>query len=359
MLYLAQLMASSNQLRSRCSVRAQLESSGLIAIFDKVRPWREPALEELIHGYEEEAEADRRELLEEQQQTLLHSMRVPEDVFRALLQTTRGTKASAYLLNVMRHLLLIRQDSDFVRFFQLIDRLIVSIVTSDTPEMNHDFSRAFGISVTHLIGKFVEQDRLEAATEEIKMLKAAVSKSTREKADMADEMAGGNDGLVGQLKAQVHELEEKLAKSRAATDAYRDQLEGTRRDYEVRIADLELIIQELFNMLREANHLDTVTGMDQGPINREKLIHDLREQWHRKKTIEKLEGGEGRKADDEEVGEVMEAAKVSIKRNTEVPNRKQALSGSQFLDAAEEDVRAHIEDALVRGSDHIVSHPQA
>lgn len=238
MLYLAQLMASSNQLRSRCSVRSQLEASGLIAIFDKVRPWREPGIQNIIQEYEEEAEADRRELLEEQQQTLLHSMRAPEDVFRALLQNTRGTKASAYFLNAMRHMLLIRQNHDFVRFYQLIDRLIVSIVTSDTPEMSHDFSRAFGISVTHLIGKFVEQDRMEQATEEIKMLKAAVSRADRERADMADEMAGGNDGLVGQLKAQVQELTDKLAKSRAATDALEDQLAGVKRDYEARISTL-------------------------------------------------------------------------------------------------------------------------
>lgn len=362
MLFLAvSLITTSPQLRSRCSVRAQLETAGLLQIFDKVRPWKEPRIQDLMIQYEQEADADRKELMEEQQQTLLHSMRAPEDVFRALLQNTRGTKASAYLLDAMRHMLLIQQGHDFVRFFQLIDRLVVSIVTSDTPEMNHDFSRAFGISVTHLIGKFVEQDRIEQANEEIKALKSALSRMDREKADMMEEMAGGNDGLVGQLKAQVTELEEKLRKSRAATDALRDQLEGSKRDYETRIADLELIIQELFNMLRETNHLDAVSSMDQGPINRMQLIRDLREKWHRKKTIEKLEGGDGKKtqAEDEELGEVLEAEKVVMGRATgeEVPTtrRKTALSGSQFLDAADEDVRAHIEDALIKGADHIVS----
>lgn len=305
---------------------------------------------------------------------MLRSMRNPQDVFAGLLQKTQGTKASAYLLNTMRHLILIKEDGDQkIRYFQLIDKLISSIVTSDTPDLGQDFSRAFGVSVSHLVGRFVEQERMEAYIEEVKGLKLDLARVTREKMELAEEM--GRDDLVATLKAQVLELEERLRKSRAATEAVTDQVQNMRTDYEARIADLELIIQELFNMLRESTHLETVQGVDDGPINRKQLIHDLREQWERKKTISKLEGRHRKRktmavdgkatpvesaSDEEDAGEVLEAEKVALPeaRGARVPIAARAekkLSTGQFMDAEEERVRAHIEVALSKEADHVVS----
>jgi cytokinesis protein len=359
MLVLLLGLTSGGDIRVRCSVRSQLESAGLLRVFQKVQSWNDETTMRMIRQYEEEAESDRRELAAEQDDKLLRSLRAPEDVFRALLDMTKGTKASAYLLDSLRHMLLIK-DQGRVRYFQLIDKLISSIVMSDTPDLGGDFSRAFGVSVQHLMGRFVEQDRLDSALQETARAKAELARVTREKLELADEVAGGNDGLVGVLKGQVADLEEKLRKSRAATDALRDQMDGMKRDYEARIHDLEIIIQELFNMLRETDHLDTVQAMNQGPINREQLIHELREQWHRKNTIRKLEGKgkDGRPSEDDEDGEVLQAEKVPLEeaRGEERPARRSKhASGSQFLDAPDEDVRAHIEDALIRGKDHIVS----
>lgn len=395
MLFLVNALISSRDLRTRCSIRSQLEASGVPQIHAQIRAWKEPVLDGHLIAYAKEAEKDRRELVASQQATLLNTMRAPEDVFRSLLQTTRGSKSSGYLLNTLRHMLLIHNDQE--RYFQLIDRLIVSIVMNDSPDMGQDFARAFGISVTHLIGKFVEQDRIESAMDEIKGLKSALNRSELENADLTEKLEGGSDQLVRELRARISELEEKLQKSRAATDALRDQMDGMKRDYESRINDLELVIQELFNMLREANHLDTISHMNQGPINREQLIHDLREQWHRKKTIQKLEGGSGgggggggsgsgsgsgtdtgfgngresalqdgsgdrnggggypysrngSDSRDEEIGQVIQAEKGKT-----VPAMTITRDSNQFQDATEDDVRAHIEEALIRGADHIVS----
>lgn len=278
------------------------------------------------------------------------------------MQKTRGTKASGHLLDAMRHLLLIKAEGDEKdRYFQLIDQLVTSVVMNDSPELGNDFSRAFGMSVSHVISKFVETERVDKAVEEVKTLRAELASAHREKAALAEEVSKGTDGLVGQLKSQIHELEDKLHRSRTATESLEDQMEKMKQDYESRIRDLELIIQELFNMLRETAHLDQVIGMSEGPFDRGQLIHQLRLQWERKKTIRKLEGRdmkdrkiglEGLADVDEEddEGEVVQAEKGSI-----VKAREKHMSGSQFMDAEEERVRAHIEVALVKGADHIVS----
>jgi len=373
---LLQHLTSEPDIRARCAIRAQLETAGVLTVFRRLRAWKDEQILGHIQHYEEEAEADRRELAEEQDHLVLRSMRNPQDVFAALLQKTQGTKASAYLLNTMRHLILIKEDGDQkIRYFQLIDKLISSIVTSDTPDLGQDFSRAFGVSVSHLVGRFVEQERTEAYIEEVKGLKLDLARVTREKMELAEEM--GRDDLAASLKAQVFELEERLRKSRAATEAVTDQMQNMRTDYEARIADLELIIQELFNMLRESTHLETVQGVDDGPINRKKLIHDLREQWERKKTISKLEGRHRKRRtvvvdgkatpvdsasdDEEDTGEVLEAEKIALgeARGARVPmvtRAEKKLSTGQFMDAEEERVRAHIEVALSKEADHIVSH---
>ena len=333
----------------------------------------------MIKQYEEEAESDRRELAEEQNQLMLRSMRNPQDVFAALLQQTQGSKASAYLLDAMRHMLLIKgEEHEKARYFQLIDRLISSIVTSDTPDLTQDFSRAFGVSVSHLVNRFVEQERLDGYASQIQDLKSSLARVTREKLELAEEM--NSDDLVASLKAQVAELEERLRKSRAATEAVTDQKEGMRRDYEARIHDLDLIIQELFNMLREANYLDEVQGINDGPINRKQLIYDLREQWERKKTISQLEGRhKNRKSmrdagtgvddfegDSEDEGaedddgftppskkKSKNASTAATATTTASTRAEKKMSGSQFMDAPDERVRAHIETALSKEADHI------
>jgi cytokinesis protein len=361
MIYLIMAMTSANDIRVRCSIRSQLESADLMKVFQKIRAWRDEQTIRMIRQYEEEAERDRQDLMEEADLDLLKSTRSPKDVFEALMQKTKGSKASAHLLDSMRHLLLIKAEGEEkVRYFQLIDQLITSVVMNDSPDLGHDFSRAFGMSVTNVISKFVEQERVDKAVDEVRELKIALATAHREKAALVEEVAIGNDGLVGQLKAHVAELEEKLRNSRNATESIEDQMGKMKRDYEERIKELDAVIQELFNMLRETTHLDQVTAMSDGPVDRAQLIHQLRLQWERKKTIRKLEGRDMRDqriAKLERVGEddEVEAEVVQAEKGSMVKAEKKHMSGSQFADAEEERVRAHIELSLVKGADHIVS----
>jgi cytokinesis protein len=110
MIYLISAITSANDIRVRCSIRAQLESAGLLNIFHKIRGWRDEQTIRMIRQYEEEAERDRLDLIEEADIDLLKSTRSPKDVFEALMQKTKGTKASGHLLDAMRHLLLIKAE---------------------------------------------------------------------------------------------------------------------------------------------------------------------------------------------------------------------------------------------------------
>ena len=367
MLYLAQsLVLYSDDIRVRCSLRSQLESAGLLKCLEKLRGWHHDQLDRLIRQYEDEAEADRMELSGKQFQAELITAKTLREILPALQDKTKGTKSNDYLMSVLRHLLLIDETgAERDRYFQLIDKLITSIVMSETPDLQQDFSKAFGTPVSRLMSRFVDQDALENARKDNKRLLAEVTRLQRETTDMMDEI-NSND-IVASLKSQIADLEERLRRSRMATDAVTDQKDNMKRDYESRIADLELIIQELFNMLRESNQLDHVQGIDDGPINRSQLIHDLREQWARKKTIQRLEGrhlkGKNAKGpsaaqqdiddDDDDEAEVLEAEKVSV--NGGKRDKTGAPRSSQFMDAADENVRAHIETALSAQADHIVS----
>lgn len=376
------------------SVRGQLDIAGVAALLETIKDWREPRLLRHLEQFYDEEEADRKEFLEQQAMVQVETMKNPEEMVRALLDKTKGTKASAYLLNTFRHMLLIKEEGDErVRFFQLIDQLIQSIVMHDSPDLNQDFARAFGISVSQLMGKFVDQQQLEKVEVENKQLKSDLAGLKREKQDLLDEMAEGNQSLVDRLRKQIADLQKKLSSARAAWESSEDTRKRERADYETRIAELELYIQELFNMLRETNHLDQVQSMTDGPIDRQKLIHDLREQWERKKTIRKLEGSGSRKKptrsntmttigtvetessfgdnfiDDYEEGEAFQAHEERFQtadaRYFDSSRRRSShhkslsnqttMSGTQFMDAEEERVRSHIEDSLVRGVDRVVS----
>lgn len=389
-------LVSGDDIRGRISIRGQLELAHIRDLIKLLKEWKEPKLDDHIVRYEEEEEADRREFMVEQNHLKLHSMNSPEDVLRSLLQQNNGSKAGGFLLNTFRHLLLIKEEGEErSRYFQLIDQLVGSIVMHDTPDLSSDFGKAFGISVSQLMGKFVEQQQLEEARNETKALKARLAQSEREKQDLVEEMSEGNKSLVDRLKKQIADLEERLKSSRAATEALSDQMGGMKNDYEGRISDLELYIQELFNMLRETNHLDQVQSMTNGPINRAQLVHDLREQWERKKTIRQLEGRkpknkpvvEGVEEGDEEVDEEEEAdleddedeeeedgeileAEMAITEQGHIENRKStrprkgsrtlsrgtgAVSTSPAMESEEESVRSHIAQTLADGADKVVS----
>jgi hypothetical protein len=104
-------------------------------------------------------------------------------------------------------------------------------------------------------------------------------------------MSQGHDGLVGNLKAQVALLEQKLNSTRETTKRLQGQLETQKTGYEEQIGQLEAQIMELFRMLKEVGKgYEKILDSNSGTMDRKNLIENLNKYLERSKTISILEG---------------------------------------------------------------------
>jgi cytokinesis protein len=188
-----------------------------------------------------------------------------------------------------------------------------------------------------------------------------------EKEALEEEMSQGQDGLVGNLKAQVALLKQKLNSTRETTKHLQGQLEMQKTGYEEQIAQLEAQIMELFRMLKEfGKGYEKILDSNSGTMDRKNLIENLNKYLERSKTISILEGRGKKKKDgkhpdgedddddlsDDETtprqfdakrgascrSKLSKAARISGTSNTQE---------SQFTDADEADEREQINHQLV------------
>lgn len=395
------MLAAAFDLRLRMALRTQLEASDMLSIFSRARQWRledDVALRNQINTYHAESKKDQEEFTQQHNGTLMRNMGTPEDVIRNLLMSLQKTKAMGHFLVILKAFLLIQGD-ERDRIFQLYSQIAWAVTMHGIADVGYDFSRAFGISVTHLIGKFVEQERIEAAETKIKQLEFELLESRQQKAELDRELH--SDSLVGELKTDIDELKDKLSKSRQATDSLKDQMEGMKKDHAVRVGELDQIITMLFALLMESGHLDLLAKKNPDP-DREALLDDLKRRWELDKTIRTLEGreeggvlaGAKNKAEVERLKVQQEEQRQRAGRSrdgmllspsgmevqdsgrgvglrsdssqagpstlrsppvTAPPRISVHRDSNQFLDAADDDVRAHIEHSLVLNADKIVS----
>jgi cytokinesis protein len=217
----------------------------------------------------------------------------PFEIFKTILSTIRESPAQAYFLSSLKHLLLIPQDDAETRtkYYQVIDGLVTDIIIERRASYAHEFGDPAAISFQKLAANFNEQERAEKAEAESSELRGQLVRLKYEKESLDEELAKGSDGLVGDLKAKVAMLEEKLRTSRQTSDALQGRISEQKRGYEERIQQLEFQILELFNMLKQGMNEETVTydGTEDG-TRRQRLIETLSKQHERTKTISILEG---------------------------------------------------------------------
>lgn len=368
------------RLDTRTHVRLELERCGVKKILGKLPAFKNEKIDGELENYRQVEEDDRRELLKTYDRRVLKDLQNPKDVVNGIMNSIEGTKAEEFFMSSLRHLMLIKDDGDQrVRYYQLIDQLVTSVVLDQQPGVERDFSSVMDISVQRVFGRFEESERLEQAQEQVKDLESRNIKLQREKESLVTELAEVDGGLVGRLKLQVLTLEEKLATSRRNTETVGSQMEEMRLAYEDKIEQLEAEIRELYNMLRETRELDTVLetgGQGQKAQNRRSLIANLDQQMKRRQTIRKLmgqngedsgsgidgipeesEGGSSLGDDTGEDGEILVADKLALNgakglRKSLTSRQKKTSSGSQFMDAEDERVRAHIE-ARLTGEDEV------
>jgi cytokinesis protein len=360
--------------------RSQMETAGLLRILAILRTFGFSSLDHLLDLLETTIADDEQKLRERLDQEILKDMTNPNDVFRALSARTGDSKAKDYFLSMMQHLLLIREEGpDLVHYYQLFDSIVSDIVLD---KKLAGAEQRLGHSVERIIAQFNEVDRLQAIEDEAKEARALALQLKLEKEVLEEELSQGAEGLLGQLKAKVAYLEEKLQHSRENISRLQGQMETQRVGYEEQILQLETQIMELFRMLKEVGKgaekiFDNSTGMD-----RQTLIETLEKQLQRDKTISILEGrgkqrrkpGKGQQGfddsdnTDEENGVKRSNSSLRRRPNSTAKGRSkssklirtsEAQNGhtSQFMDASDAEAQEQIEQQLAAGVSVVGSIP--
>ena len=355
-----------------------MTAAGLRQIMELCRSFNFDNLNTQLDSLQETIENDEKELRERLDQEFLRDLTNIEDVYAALKTRTLNSKAQDYLLSILQHLLLVREDGPgLVQYFQLLDSLVTDVV------MDHKLAGAeqrLGKSVESIISQFNDADQFRDLETEAAQMRVDLRRVQLEKDTLEAEMLNGGDGLVGILKGKIAALDEKLQISRETTARLQTQLETQQSSYEEQISQLEAQIMELFRMLKELGAdgvgkiLDNSSTMD-----RKSLIATLEKHMQRTKTIDILEGRDRKsirrkrdeRQDDDGEGESDDPdatpGKSKLRRQPNSSKSHQAAKGthasevssgrpSQFLDADEADVKEQIQQQLAAGV-MIVSYP--
>ena len=347
-----------------------MRAAGLSRIMELCRSFNFDNLTTNLDTLQETIDNDQKELRERLDQEFLRDLTNIEDVYVALKNRTLNTKAHDYLLSILQHLLLIRDDGPgLVQYYQLLDSLVTDVV------MDHKLSGAeqrLGKSVESIISQFNDADQFRVLEGEAAQMRADLRRLQLEKETLESEMLNGGDGLIGILKGKIASLEEKLHVSRETTARLQAQVETQQASYEEQISQLEAQIMELFRMLKELGADGVGKILDNsGAMDRKSLIATLEKHMQRSKTIDILEGRDRfssvrqkkdeRQGDDEGESDDPDATpgksrlsrrpRASKGHQTVKPTRPSEGPGrlSQFLDADEADVKEQIQQQLAAG----------
>lgn len=393
-------LPTSNDRKTRSSIRNQLDLAVLPIIIQNLRQLHDPEINMQLDIYEENERNDRANMVDQERGTLLKSLKTPEQIIPLLLERTKGSQSSRYLIDILRHFLLIDSDGDEqARYFQLLDELISTIVMGSSPDLHYEFRDAFGKSIAHLFGKLVEHHRVDEAMAEVKELRVVNQRLLIEKQELDEEISAGNDGLVGKLKAQVADLEQRLNRSRVAMEAAVDEKKGMRRDNEQRMRELRLYLQMLYSIILAAG-IDIADALESLGFRNAEEMESLLSELGGMEHDEKMWGAEKRKArqfaldklqnkkvldgkgsvdvesdggvdddggEEDEAAQVMEAEKIALGGNARGqrksvrkkppkvvrPRELRALSQSQFEDAEGEQEQLNVDNRVKEGYDSV------
>ncbi|CAE6523457.1 unnamed protein product, partial [Rhizoctonia solani] len=287
-------------LKTRISLRTNMEMAGVQQIIDFAKEMGNvtDGMPTNLNQYLAAAEEDQAELRDQLGREVLNNMQDPYELFKTVNETIKESPAQAYFMSCLKHLLLIPQEDQETRtkYYQVIDGLITDIILERRASYAHEFGDPAAISFQKLAASFGEQERAEKAEAEASELRGQLVRLKYEKEMLDEELGKGSDGLVGDLKAKVAMLEEKLRASRQHSDALQAKLLDEGRSHRERIEQLEFQILELFNMLKVGMSDDMLSSAgNQEGTGRRQLIEQLTKQHERKKTISILEGQKRRK----------------------------------------------------------------
>lgn len=340
-----------------------MEAAGLKEILTLCRAFGLTTIDTQLRILQKTLDEDEQRLRDRLDKAILRNLDDPQDVYNAIRDKIKDTKAQGYFLSTMQHLLLIREEGSAMdHYYQLIDSIVTDVVLD---KKLAGAEQRLGHSVERIIAQFNEADRLQAAEDAAAEARAQALKLKLEKETLEDEVAQGQEGLVGRLKESVGQLVQKLNISRETTSRLQGQLETQKSGYEERINQLELQIMELFRMLREVGRgIDGILDTS-GPMDRRTLIANLEKHFQRTKTISILEGrdhrsrkksrpGENASENEETAEDHSTSDKTSSPQRQGTTKSTKATAGeqrsSQFQDADDTAAQEQIQRQLASSS---------
>ena len=108
-----------------------MATAGLRRIMEICRSFNFENFNTHLESLQETIENDEKELRERLDQEYLRDLTNIEDVYAALKTRTLNTKAHDYLLSILQHFLLIREEGPaLVQYYQLLDSVVTDVVTA-------------------------------------------------------------------------------------------------------------------------------------------------------------------------------------------------------------------------------------
>lgn len=398
MVLIIDVLQAFDDLHTRIHNRTEMERAGLRRIIEKCKAFGVEALDKQLKYYEDLDAEDRSQLLQDEDAGLLRSFSDPQDIYATLLRSVENTPAQPYFLSALQHLLLIRADDEVrVRYFQLIDHLITSVVMDKKPGFREGLSDTIGVSVARLVAQFGEQERAQKAEDETAAVRAELARVVSEKEVLEDELQNSGEGRVGQLRDKLQATEERLAVARQQVEHYKQKLADEKQKFDDRIEQLEAQILELFRQVRSVDDIRMIEETSQQEeLTGEQMIGTFIKTMERTKTFSILEGrtpkrgGKIRRSSTnpqaiaEDIGdvdgtedgaEIVDLARTPQPKRTTQARVHRSNGGStgagglgaggssgangiprasQFLDADDEDAHQQLEETMATGSNNLV-----
>ena len=274
----------------RMQLRSQMVVAGIAELLEHARQLKSPIVNRLVYVYEREAKKDHQQLIQRVNQDILHDMKDPQEIYRAIISTVEGSPAHAHFLSTMQHLLLIRAEGDQrTRYYELIDTLVTSVVLNKEIDHKGTVSDQAGILVERLVAQLDEWEQTRQAVTEAatKQLRADLEHVKGERDALGKDVITDEDGILRQLKTQLTGAEDQLRASRRMGELLNTRLEEQRQQYEERVQQLEAQILEMFSMLRAAGGSDKQTSTP--GMGRAELVSAVQKQMERRRALAALE----------------------------------------------------------------------
>jgi cytokinesis protein len=372
-------------LNQRIHTRIELVQAGIETIFPKLQALNNRLVDQEIKTYNELHEEDVKEQKQRLNNDALQSLGSGPEIFEGLMSRMKGSPAETHFLSILRHFTLIENEPEHrQKYYQLINQLVTAITLDGQMGTDKDFTAQAGVTVRTMFLRFESEANLDAAMLQIDELEKKVARLERRKTELEEELAEANGGLVGNLKGQLAQMEERLRVSRNNANGLEEDQERMRLESVSAAQELRLDVYEMIEMLIETEKFDEVINkVGRYRKDRVALVAKYEEQQERARTIRQLEGrdrkmkrsetglsgfdSDSKAASDE--GELLDVQEVEVRRAdkvtlgsarrktsfaagmpriTKIPTQPmERTSGSQFVDADDDNVKAHIEERLL------------